>query len=106
MPDALAEPQPAPGAAHPTARFLLVDALDPRSENFIEWPDLAFPRLVIGRGAGQPEPLAKAADGKAFSRREQVLLNPVHEFASGSGFPRMSLAIIQTSFSMVIRNKN
>jgi hypothetical protein len=51
-PDALAEPQPAPGAAHPTGRFLLVDALDPRGENFIERPGLAFPGLVIGRGAG------------------------------------------------------
>ena len=74
-----------------------MDALDAGGEDLVEGPGLALPRLVVGRGAGQ----AEAVDGNRLPRREESLLNPVHEFASGRGFPGISLATAQTSFSMV-----
>src|SRR5690606_18123497 len=97
----VAEAQAAPGAAHPAGGLLLVEAPDAGREDLVDGPGLALPRLVVGRGARQAEPPAEAADGNRPARREQSLMDLVHELASGNGFPRMSLAIIQTSFSMV-----
>src|SRR5690606_29151884 len=94
------EAQAAPCASHAAGGFVLVDAFDAGCEGLINGAWFALPWLVVGCGSGETEPLAKTGDGGGFARREEQLPDLVHEFASGRGFPRMSLAIIQTSFSM------
>ena len=84
----------APGAAHATGRFLLVDLLDTGGHGFVQGLGSSLPGLVVGGGAWQSEPSAEFGARDLFARREQGALNLFHEFASGRGFPRISEAIL------------
>ena len=92
--EAIAEAQTAPGAAHATGGFVLVEQLDPGGEGFVDGPWFALPGLVVGGGARQSEPRTEAGKRNFLSRREELLLDLAHEFASGSGFPCISQAIL------------
>ncbi len=85
---ALLMTQTAPCAAHAASGFFLVDLPDSGGHDFIDGTRLLPPRLVVGGGAREIEPQRELGDWQTFSRREQLLLNMAHEFASGRGFPR------------------
>ena len=88
--DAIAEAKTAPGAAHAAGGFTLVELLDACGEGLVDGLGFALPWLVVGGRAWETEPLAETFDRGVMARREEVLLDLAHKFASGSAFPWIS----------------